>query len=106
MRLQVALLVIGFFALCALPTDGEGRYVVLGIGAQSCTSSVAGPGAESDLPYRLSLAGLIRATCNLDDALLRLQNYARNSPPDDVQEPTGDSIGKLRVNRPRSRSGR
>ena len=106
MRLHVALLLVGFLALRALPTDGEGRYVVLGIGAQSCTSSVAGPGAEMNLPYRLSLAGLIRATCNLDDALLRMQNYARNSPADDVQEPTGGSIGKLRVSRPRSRSGR
>lgn len=106
MRLQVALLLIGFLALRALPTDGEGRYVVLGIGAQSCTSSVASPGAVINLSYNLSLAGLIRATCNLDDALLRVQNYARSSPADDVQEPTGGSIGKLRVSRPRSRAGR
>jgi hypothetical protein len=105
MRLHVALLLIGFLALRALPTDAEGRYVVLGMGAQSCTSSAAGPGAEINLPYRVSLAGLIRATCNLDEALLRVQSYARTTP-DDAQEPADGSIGKLRVSRPRSRSGR
>jgi hypothetical protein len=105
MRLHVALLLIGFLALRALPTDAEGRYVVLGMGAQSCTSPAAGPGAEINLPYRVSLAGLIRATCNLDEALLRVQSYARTTL-DDAQEPADGSIGKLRVSRPRSRSGR
>ena len=102
MRLHVALLLIGFLALRALPTDAQGRHVVLGVGAQSCTS----PGAEIDLAYRVSLAGLMRVTCNLDDALLRMQNYARTNSLDDAQEPTDGSSGKLRVSRPKSRSGR
>jgi hypothetical protein len=106
MRLHVALLLIGFLALRALPTDAQGRYVVLGVGAQSCTSPGAGPGAEIDLAYRVSLAGLMRVTCNLDDALLRMQNYARTNSLDDAQEPTDGSSGKLRVSRPKSRSGR
>jgi len=106
MRLHVALLLIGFLALRALPTDAQGRYVVLGVGAQSCTSPGAGPRAEIDLAYRVSLAGLMRVTCNLDDALLRMQNYARTNSLDDAQEPTDGSSGKLRVSRPKSRSGR
>jgi len=106
MRLHVALLLIGFLALRALPTDAEGRYVLLGVGAQSCTSSGAGPGAEINLAYRVSLAELIRATCNLDAALLRMQNSARTNSVHDVQEPADGSIGKLRVSRSGSRSGR
>jgi len=106
MRLHAALLLIGFLALRALPTDAQGRYVVLGVGAQSCTSSGAGADAEINLAYRVSLAGLIRVTCNLDDALLRMQNYARTNSLNDAQEPTDGSIGKLRISRPRSRSGR
>jgi len=106
MRLQVALLLIGFLALRALPTDAQGRYLVLGIGAESCASPISERGAETNLPYRLWLAGLLRVTCSLDNVLLRMQSYARANSLDAVEEPTDGSIGRGRLSRPRARFGR
>lgn len=77
MRLHFVLVLIGFFALSALPTDAAGRYTVLGIGAESCRRPVSKPGGEGEAPYRVGLEALLRVTCLLDSALLRIQTYGR-----------------------------
>jgi hypothetical protein len=79
MRLHAALLLIGLLALHALPTDAEGRYIVLGIGGDSCGRSASQHDADLDVPYPLGLAALVRITCNLDGALLWIETYRQDS---------------------------
>lgn len=80
MRLHVVLVLIGLLALGALPTDGSGRYTVLGIGAESCRMPVSKPGGDGDAPYRVGLEALLRITCLLDSALLQIETYGRPNP--------------------------
>jgi hypothetical protein len=96
MRLHFVLVLIGFFALSALPTDAAGRYTVLGIGAESCRRPVSKPGGEGDAPYRVGLEALVRVTCKLDSALLQIEAYGRvNSaavPGHGRESPMSDSL--------------
>ncbi len=77
MRLHAALLLIGFLAFAALPTDAAGRYNVLGIGADTCEVGASESGAGGAAPYRVWFAALVRVTCSLDSALLRIEQYSR-----------------------------
>jgi hypothetical protein len=79
-RLHLVLIVIGFLALGALPTDAAGRYTVLGLGAESCRRPVPARGGDGDPPYRVGLDALVRITCMLDSALLQVEAYGRAGP--------------------------
>ena len=96
MRLLFVLVLIGFFALSALPTDAAGRYTVLGIGAESCRRPVSKPGGAGDAPYRVGLEALVRVTCLLDGALLQIQTYGRANlaavPGHGRESPMSDSL--------------
>jgi hypothetical protein len=98
MRLHATLLLIGLLALRALPTDAQGRYIVLGIGGDSCGRSVSQHGAELDVPYPMGLAALVRITCNLDGAMLWIENYRQDSE--------NNLTATLRPTRQKTKSGR
>lgn len=83
MRMQVVLLLIGFLALCALPTDAAGRYSIVGIGVESCGAPAAHPGAEGEAAYRVGFEALVRITCNVDSVLLEMQRYSRANAADE-----------------------
>jgi len=71
-RFHAVLLLIGLLTFSAFATETEGPYTVLGIGGASCGRLVSHTGAW--------IAGLERATCDLDDGLLWIQNYYRAEP--------------------------
>ena len=78
MRLQAALLLIGILAFGMFATDTEGRYIDLSIGRELCGKSAAENGSDS------WLSGLVRLTCDLDEALLWMRDnddeeHARSS---------------------------
>ena len=99
MRLHLALLLAGLFALSAFATDTHGGYTLLGIGRDSCGGSASDRGAVRDVPYGVWLSGLVRVTCDLDDTMLWVQKYYGSDSTDQV-------IGELRSGRQRARVAR
>ncbi len=102
MRFYAALLLIGFLAFAALPTDAAGRYNLLGIGAVTCEAGASNPGTASAADSAVWFAALLRATCSLDSALLRLEQYGRTDDGD-VGEP---ATRLMSTSRQRIRVGR
>ena len=99
MRLHLALLLAGLFALSAFTSDAHGGYTFLGIGRASCGRSASDRGAVTDVAHGVWLSGLVRATCDLDDAMLWIQKYYGSGPTD-------QAIGNLPSGRQRTRAGR
>ena len=75
--------------------EEEGRYVLVN-GAELCSKAGSKPGpAEGP-----SVTGLIRLTCDLDGALLSLQNYYRDNSVGAAVVDPGDKLpGRLRATR-------
>lgn len=77
MRLYAALIVLGLLATSALVTDAERRPGIPVNGAASCGRSALDRNARADFPYGGWFQGLVRVTCDLDGALLWMENYYR-----------------------------
>jgi hypothetical protein len=73
MRFVAIGLLTGLFAWCAFASGDEDPYIMLGSGAAPCIKLAAKPDASGDDPF----TGLIRITCDLDGALLWMENYYR-----------------------------
>jgi len=73
MRFVTIALLTGLLAWCAFGTGDEGQYIRLGSSAESCTKLAAQPDASGHDPF----SGLMRITCDLDGALLWMENYYR-----------------------------
>ena len=98
MRSMAILFLLALLALLAwrpFASNGEARYLVIGSGAELCTTIVSKPGAAGGD----SLAGLLRITCDLDGALLSLENYYLANMAADGADPSDRLIGRLRANR-------
>jgi len=80
--------------------EKKAHYILEGSGAELCTKVIPKPGASDDVP----LKGLIRITCDLDGALLSLENYYPDNMAGSVADPGDRLIGRLRS--PRHRPGR
>ena len=77
MRLYVALLVLGLLALSALASDAERGSGIPVSGGAPCGRPAVDSHAPGDLPYGGWFQGLVRVTCDLDGALLWMENYYR-----------------------------
>ena len=75
MRLYVALAVLGLLAVSALASDAERGPHIPVSGAAACGRLDRNP--RGDVPYGGWFQGLIRVTCDLDGALLWMENYYR-----------------------------
>lgn len=78
MRLRAISCLLALLALLAwrpFASEEKAPYMSLGSGAELCTSVFSKPGASEDAP----LTGLVHITCDLDGALLSLENYYRDS---------------------------
>ena len=98
MRLLVILCLLALLALLTWPpssSEEEARYMVVGSPAELCTKAGSKPGASGDAP----LAGLIRITCDLDGALLSLENYYRDNFAATAADPSNRLMGRLRSSR-------
>jgi hypothetical protein len=80
--------------------EKKAHYILEGSGAELCTKVIPKPGASDDVP----LKGLIRITCDLDGALLSLENYYPDNMAASLADPSDRLIGRLRS--PRHRPGR
>lgn len=95
MRFVAIGLLTGLLAWCAFASGDEGPYIMLGSGAEPCTKLASKPDASGGDP----LTGLVRITCDLDGALLWMENYYRINTAVTLVDP---SDGLMR----RSRSAR
>jgi hypothetical protein len=98
MRLLAILALVALFALLAwqpFASEEEAPYRVLGSGAELCTEVASKPAASGDAP----LAGLLRITCDLDAALLSLENYYRDSLAATGADPSDTLFRRLRASR-------
>ncbi len=77
MRLCVALVVLGLLAFSTLVTDAERGPGIPVSGAAPCVRPALDRNASGDLPYGGWLQGLVRVTCDLDAALLWMENFYR-----------------------------
>lgn len=73
MRFVAIGLLTGLLAWCAFASGAEGPSLMLASGAEPCTKLASKPDASGDDPF----TGLIRMTCDLDGALLWMENYYR-----------------------------
>jgi hypothetical protein len=95
MRLFAILSLLALLAWRPFASEEEGPSIVLGSGAELCRELPSKPGASADAP----LTGLVRITCNLDGALLSLENYYRVNTTANVGDPSDDLSGRLRSSR-------
>ena len=77
MRLYVALVVLGLLALSALATDAERGPGIPMSGAAPCGRPALDRNVSGDRTYDGWFQGLVRVTCDLDGALLWMENYYR-----------------------------
>jgi hypothetical protein len=77
MRLHAALVVLGFLAVSALVTDTERGRGFAVIDGEPCAKPVLRPDPHGEAPLGGWATGLLRVTCNLDGALLGMENYYR-----------------------------
>lgn len=87
MRFVAIGLLTGFFAWCAFAHGDQGPYITLASGAEPCTKLAAKPDASADDAF----TGLIRITCDLDGALLWMENYYRSNAAVTLVDP-GDRL--------------
>jgi len=100
MRWLAIFFLLALLAWRPFASDEKAHYILQGSGAESCTKVIPEPGASDDVP----LKGLIRITCDLDGALLSLENYYPDNMAGSVADPGDRLIGRLRS--PRHRPGR
>ena len=93
MRLLAIVLLLSLVAWRTIASEEQPRYVVLGSGAEVCTKLASKPGASGEGP------GLLRITCDLDGALLSLENYFRDNMEATGADPGDQSIGRSRSSR-------
>jgi hypothetical protein len=92
MRFVAIGLLTGFLAWCAFASGDEGPYIMLGSGAESCTKLAAKPDASGDDPF----TGLVRISCDLDGALLWMENYYRINTAVTLVDPSDRLMGRSR----------
>jgi hypothetical protein len=97
MRLLAVLCLAALLLLVWRPfaSEEQASYMVFGSGAELCANVASKPGAPADAP----LTELARITCELDGALLSLQNYYRDNMVATVADPSDRLIGRLRSGR-------
>jgi hypothetical protein len=95
MRWLAIFLLLALLAWRPFASDERDHYMLEGSGAELCSKAVSKPGAADDVP----LKGLIRITCDLDGALLSLENYYRDTMAASVADPGDRLIGRLRSTR-------
>jgi len=86
MRLYAALVVLGLLAVSALVTDTDRGQRIPVSGGAPCGSAALERDARGDVPYDGWLQGLVRVTCDLDAALLWMQNYYHADRGDTLAE--------------------
>ena len=86
MRLHLALLLIGLFALLSLATDVGERHTIFGIGAESCEKPLPGRVPDAGTRYGAGLEALVHLTCNLDSVLLQMEDYGRGTGSEDFAD--------------------
>ena len=77
MRLRAALVVVGLLAASALVTEAERAPGTPVSSGAPCGRPALDRNARRDVPYGGWLQGLVRVTCDLDGALLWMENYYR-----------------------------
>ena len=97
MRFVAIGLLMGLLVWCAFASGDEGPYNMPASGAQPCTKLASKPGAPADDP----LTGLLRITCDLDGALLWMENYYRVNAEVSVVDPRDRLMGRSRATRHR-----
>jgi hypothetical protein len=95
MRFVAIGLLAGFLVWCAFASGEQGPYIMLGSGAEPCTKLASKSGAPGDDPF----AGLLRVTCDLDGALLWMENYYRINTAMSVVDPSDGLMGSSRSTR-------
>jgi len=92
MRLVAIGLLTGFLVWCTSASGDEDPYIMLGSSAEPCTQLASKPGARGDDPF----TGLIRITCDLDGALLWMENYYRINTAVNIVDPGDRLMGRSR----------
>src|SRR5215475_14141275 len=97
MRFVAIGLLMGLLVWCAFASGDEGPYNMPASGAEPCTKLASKPGAPADDPF----TRLVRITCDLDGALLWIENYYRVNTAVSVVDPSDRLMWRSRSTRHR-----